>query len=69
MNPALLLKLGELLLTLGPQFVKEVEAIKAAGSASPGDLAALQAQVDTMDAQRMASWSEADSALDAAAKN
>ncbi len=67
MNPALLLKLGELLLTLGPQFVKEVEAVRAAGSASVSDLAALDAQIATMDAQRMESWAAADSALDVAA--
>jgi hypothetical protein len=64
MSAALLLKLGELLLQLGPAFVSEVEAVRAAGTASTADMAALNAQIETMDAQRMASWGAADAALD-----
>ncbi len=58
MSVDLLLKLGQLLLQLGPTFAAEVAAIKAAGAASAADQAALDAQVEAMDTKRMASWAE-----------
>jgi hypothetical protein len=63
MSVALLLQLGAFLVQNGPQFVKDVEAIKAAGTAKPEDIAQLEAMIETMDTQRMASWAAADKAL------
>lgn len=71
MNPALLLQLLSLaqgLLTAMPSLVAEFNAIKAAGTATPAQLADIQAQITTMDAARLKSWADADAALDAAAK-
>lgn len=66
MNPALLVTIGQLLQMLGPLFAQEVANVEAAGTATKEDLATLKAQIETMDTQRMASWSAADAALTAA---
>lgn len=63
MSAELLITIGELLLKLGPGFVQDFEAVKAAGSATPAQLATLEAQITQMDGQRMASWAAADAAL------
>lgn len=65
MDVAAILKLGQLLLQLGPVFAKEVAAIKAAGTATEADQAALDAQIETLNSQRTESWAAADVALDA----
>lgn len=70
MNPALLLELLGLVksaIDQGPALMTEYNAIKTAGSATPAQLDALKAQIEAMDAARMASWSDADAALTAAA--
>ena len=69
MNPALLLQLLSLAqqaIQAVPSLVNEYNAIKAAGSATPAELAAIQAQIETMDAARLVSWTSADAALSAA---
>lgn len=71
MNPALLLQLLSLAksaIDAAPQLVAEYNAIKAAGSATPVELDALKAQIEAMDAARLASWATADDALSAAEK-
>lgn len=70
MNPALLLVLlqgAQAAIAAYPQLLAEFEAIKAAGSATPADLASINAQIATIEAQRQASWAAADAALTTAA--
>lgn len=71
MNPELLIVLGKVIVgavAAAPDFMKEFEAIKAAGSATPDQLQQLTSQIETMEAARQQSWKAADDALDAAAK-
>ncbi len=66
MNPLLLSSLLSIVteaIKAAPSLVAEFNAIKAAGSATPEDLASLKAQIEAMDAARVASWAEADDAL------
>lgn len=65
MSAALLLSLGSWLVQNGPAFVADVQALKASGTASQEDITKLEAMIETMDSQRMASWSDADAALKA----
>lgn len=69
MNPLLLLQLlgaAKSVLDAMPALVAEYNAIKAAGSATPDQLAALKTQIEAMDVARLQSWSAADTALTAA---
>lgn len=71
MNPDLLIAIGKVLvgaIAAAPDFMKEFEAIKAAGSATPDQLAELNGQIEAMDAARQLSRKGADDALDAAAR-
>ena len=70
MNPALILQIGSWInaaLGLLPMLDAEIAAIKAAGSATPDQIAQLDAQIEERDKLRIASWAEADTALDKAA--
>jgi len=71
MNPVLLLQLAQMAqaaFEAYPAIMKEFQAIQAAASAKPEELVALNAQIASMDAARLASWKAADDALEAAAK-
>lgn len=72
MNPALILEglqALEAALAAGPQLYADFQALKMAGTVSAADLAALEAKIATIDAARLASWAQADAALDEAAKS
>lgn len=66
MNPLLLSGLFSVVteaIKAMPSLLAEYNAIKAAGSATPEQLATLKAQIEVMDAARVVSWAEADAAL------
>lgn len=63
---SILTSLLPLLMQLGPLVIQEYETLKASGTADPATLAALKAQIDTLDTKRMSDWAIADSALTAA---
>lgn len=68
MNPILLAQLLGLVqgaIAQAPALIAEFNAIKAAGSATPDQLADLEAKIDAMDAARRVSWKAADDALSA----
>ena len=70
MNPALILQIGSWInaaLGLLPMLDAEIAAIKAAGSATPDQIAQLDAQIEERDKLRIVSLAEADKALDKAA--
>ena len=56
------------LLNSMPALIADYNAIKAAGGATPDQVAALDAQIEALDQTRQASWLSADAALDAASK-
>lgn len=71
MNPVLIAQfLGFITegIKAAPALIAEFNAIKAAGTATPDQLDAIQAQIEAMDAARLTSWAEAAAALDAAAQ-
>ena len=70
MDPATVALLGEALtaaLKAAPGFIAAVQAVRMSGTATPEQLAALDAQIETLDTLRRGSWELADAALSDAA--